>query len=226
MNQLMNLNGDINSFMQMVQQGQSNGTVITSLLFSMGLSAILYFTYKHSYTSLNYNKRFNITLMMIAFISTILMDLIQSNLALSLGMLGSLSIVRFRTNIKDSRDIGFIFWSMAIGISSSVGGYFIGIVGSVIMSIFMITTSKNLRGGDLLLLVIRGENTDINLIEKIINEAKGSNKIKAKNILADSFELVYEIKVAQDEDNKIINKLLSLEGIDSVNILAPNTEVV
>ena len=219
------LNTPIETLAATMEQAQNPGNILLSLLVTMLLSGILYATYKFSFTSLNYNKKFNITLMMISFISTILMDLIQSNLALSLGMLGSLSIVRFRTNIKDSRDIGFIFWSMAIGIASSTGNYFIGIIGSLIMAIFMITTSKTLKTGDSLLLVVRGQDADIKLIESIINESKGTNKIKAKNILSDSFELVYEIKVPENEDNKIINKLLTLNGIDGVNILAPNTEV-
>ena len=219
------LNTPIETLAATMEQAQNPGNILLSLLVTMLLSGILYATYKFSFTSLNYNKKFNITLMMISFISTILMDLIQSNLALSLGMLGSLSIVRFRTNIKDSRDIGFILWSMAIGIASSTGNYFIGIIGSLIMAIFMITTSKTLKTGDSLLLVVRGQDADIKLIESIINESKGTNKIKAKNILSDSFELVYEIKVPENEDNKIINKLLTLNGIDGVNILAPNTEV-
>ena len=90
----------------------------------------------------------------------------------------------------------------------------------------MLVTSKESKNSEALLLVVRGQNTDIKLIQDIVNEAKGINKIKAKNILRDSFELVYELKVAKDEDNKIIESLRSLDGIDSVNILAPNTEVM
>ena len=101
-----------------------------------------------------------------------------------------------------------------------------GAISSVIMCVFMLVTSKESKNSEALLLVVRGQNTDIKLIQDIVNEAKGINKIKAKNILSDSFELVYELKVAKDEDNKIIESLRSLGGIDSVNILAPNTEVM
>lgn len=101
-----------------------------------------------------------------------------------------------------------------------------GVISSVIMCVFMLVTSKESKNSEALLLVVRGQNTDIKLIQDIVNEAKGINKIKAKNILRDSFELVYELKVAKDEDNKIIESLRSLDGIDSVNILAPNTEVM
>lgn len=217
--------GELNRLLTSIETAQSYEGILISLLMTMGLCALLFITYRLSYTSINYNRKFNITLVMLAFISTILMDLIQSNLALSLGMLGSLSIARFRTNVKDTRDIGFIFWSMAIGIASSTGNYFIGLVGSVIMSIFMIVTSKLLKNSDTLLLVIRGRDSDIDEIQDIIDDINKSNRVKAKNVMADSYELVYEIKSPNNEDDKIINKVLSLPGVDSVNILAPNTEV-
>lgn len=223
MEQFTNLS--TNLFMT-TEKTMSVSQITTILLLSMALSSILFITYKLANTKLTYNKRFNVTLVMIAFISTILMSLIQTNLMLSVGMLGSLSIVRFRTNIKDTRDVGFIFWALAIGITSATGNYFIGTVASVIMSAFMLLTSNESKNNEALLLVVRGEDADLKLIEDIVNQAKGTHKVKAKNILSDSFELVYELKVARDEDNKIIDRLLSIRGIDGVNILAPNTEVV
>lgn len=225
-NGLFNLsNQELSKILTSIENSQSHEGIIISLLVTMGLCAIIYTTYKLSYNSINYNKKFNITLVMLAFISTILMDLIQSNLALSLGMLGSLSIARFRTTVKDTRDIGFIFWSMAIGISSSTGNYFIGLIGSIIMSVFMIVTSKLFKTGDMLLLVIRGKTSNIGEIQSIINKINKSNKVKAKNINSDSYELVYEIKSHNNEDDEIINRVLNLDGVDSVNILAPNTEI-
>lgn len=200
--------------------------MILVLVISLALSAILFITYKLANTTLTYNKKFNVTLVMMAFLSTILMIVIKTNLMLSVGMLGALSIVRFRTNIKDSRDAGYIFWALCIGITSATQNYFIGTLSTVIMAVFMLVTSKESKNNEFLLLVVRGENIDIKLIQNIVNKAKGTNRIKAKNILSDSFELVYELKVLQGEDDNIIENLRSLEGIDSVNILAPNTEVV
>ena len=88
-------------------------------------AAIMWGAYRLANGAESYQPQFAATLIALALISTILMDLIQSNLALSLGMLGSLSIVRFRINIKDPRDIGFIFWAMAIGIASATQSYLI-----------------------------------------------------------------------------------------------------
>lgn len=222
MGELMNLETILENSVKIISLKE----ILVILSFSIILSVILCTTYKFSNTTLTYNKKFSVTLAMVAFLSTVFMLIIKTNLMLSVGMLGALSIVRFRTNIKDTRDAGYIFWALCIGITSATNNYTTGIISSVIMSILMLVTSKEPKNSESLLLVVRGENTDIKLIQDIVNEAKGTNKIKAKNILSDSFELVYELKLAKDEDNKIIESLRSLDGIDSVNILAPNSEVM
>lgn len=222
MGELINLETTLENRLQVISLEE----ILVILSFSMILSVILCTTYKFSNTTLTYNKKFSVTLAMVAFLSTVFMIIIKTNLMLSVGMLGALSIVRFRTNIKDTRDAGYIFWALCIGITSATNNYTTGIISSVIMSILMLTTSKEPKNSESLLLVVRGENTDIKLIQDIVNEANGTNKIKAKNILSNSFELVYELKLAKDEDNKIIESLRSLDGIDSVNILAPNSEVM
>ena len=161
-------------------------------------------------------------LLFAAIMSTILMYLIQSNLALSLGMLGSLSIVRFRTNIKDPRDIGFIFWAMAIGIASATQSYLIGIIGSVVLGAVMIITKKRGEAERQLLLVIRGSNTDLDGIQNVVKSCTRTNLVKAKNILSDSFELVYEIQIPEKNGNQVIENIFKLGGVDSVNLLAQN----
>lgn len=197
-------------------------TIMITLATALLLSIILWGTYHYSNTKNTYQPKFAITLVMLAFISTVFMNLIQSNLALSLGMLGSLSIVRFRTNIKDPRDIGFIFWSMFIGMAAGTNSYLIGTIGSILLAVFMLITRKKIIDTTVMLLVIRGSNTNINKIQYVINQFPGKNTVKAKNILADSFELVYELNVQEMESNNMISKLFKLGGIDSVNLLAAN----
>ena len=189
-----------------------------ALLFA----AIMWGAYLLANGAESYQPKFAATLIALALISTILMDLIQSNLALSLGMLGSLSIVRFRTNIKDPRDIGFIFWAMAIGIASATQSYLIGIIGSVVLGAVMIITKKRGEAERQLLLVIRGSNTDLDGIQNVVKSCTRTNLVKAKNILSDSFELVYEIQIPEKNGNQVIENIFELGGIDSVNLLAQN----
>ena len=193
MNQILSGNFNINDLTSLIQHAKNPNVILKTIFISLIFSTIIYFTYKASYDTLNYNKKFNTTLIMITFITTVLMELVQINLAVSLGMLGSLSLVRFRTNVKDTRDIGFIFWSIFAGLASATGAIFLCGVSSIILSILMITTSKLRLKDNKLLLVIRGQNVNLNNIEEIFSKEKIKTNIKAKNILSDSFELVYEI---------------------------------
>lgn len=225
MNQILSGNFNINDLTSLIQHAKNPNVILKTIFISLIFSTIIYFTYKASYDTINYNKKFNTTLIMITFITTVLMELVQINLAVSLGMLGSLSLVRFRTNVKDTRDIGFIFWSIFAGLASATGAIFLCGVSSIILSILMITTSKLRLKDNKLLLVIRGQNVNLNNIEEIFSKEKIKTNIKAKNILSDSFELVYEINTSKSKENLLIDNLINFKGIDSVNLLVPNTEV-
>lgn len=225
MSQILSGNFNINDLTSLIQHAKNPNVILKTIFISLIFSTIIYFTYKASYDTLNYNKKFNTTLIMITFITTVLMELVQINLAVSLGMLGSLSLVRFRTNVKDTRDIGFIFWSIFAGLASATGAIFLCGVSSIILSILMITTSKLRLKDNKLLLVIRGQNVNLNNIEEIFSKEKIKTNIKAKNILSDSFELVYEINTSKSKENLLIDNLINFKGINSVNLLVPNTEV-
>ncbi|MFR7936059.1 MAG: DUF4956 domain-containing protein [Clostridium perfringens] len=225
MSQILSGNFNINDLTSLIQHAKNPNVILKTIFISLIFSTIIYFTYKASYDTLNYNKKFNTTLIMITFITTVLKELVQINLAVSLGMLGSLSLVRFRTNVKDTRDIGFIFWSIFAGLASATGAIFLCGVSSIILSILMITTSKLRLKDNKLLLVIRGQNVNLNNIEEIFLKEKIKTNIKAKNILSDSFELVYEINTSKSKENLLIDNLINFKGIDSVNLLVPNTEV-
>lgn len=198
---------------------------MASLGAALLFAAVMCAAYRLANLKMNFRPQFAVTLIVLAFVSTILMNLIQSNLALSLGMLGALSIVRFRTNIRDPRDIGFIFWSMAIGIAAATHSYLIGAIGCLVLSAIMIA-SKNRTGlQSPMLLVIRGSNTDLEQIQGVMDRAPGQNRVKAKNVLTESFELVYEVQLPQKEENGMILEIFELGGIDSVNLLAQNPQM-
>lgn len=215
-------NDTVNNMLEMIVAKPDTKTILISLAVSLLLSSIMWVAYRFANDKSSYKPKFATTLIALAFLSTVLMDLIQSNLALSLGMLGSLSIVRFRTNIKDPRDIGFIFWSMAIGLAASTKCYLIGFVGSLILAVFMILTRKRSNTPDEMMLVIRGSNTDISSINTIVECACIQNDVKAKNVLSDSYELVYQVKIPVKESDSLLKKLFELGGVDSVNLLADN----
>ena len=206
-------NNTINKLLGNVLPQPNTMEILISLAVALLFSFILWATYQ---------PRFAATLIALSLLSTILMDLIQSNLALSLGMLGSLSIVRFRTNIKDTRDIGYIFWSMAVGLAASTGCYLIGGIGSLLLGLLMLVTKKSATATDEMMLVIRGSNTDMDAINTLVQRECIRSTVKAKNVLSDSYEIVYQVRVSQDESNPMIRNLFDLGGVDSVNLLAGN----
>lgn len=214
----------VNQLLQITSRGMETKDIFITLVFAGIMAGVIYLSYKFAHTKQTYQGKFAVTLVVIAFVSTILMDLVQSNLALSLGMLGSLSIVRFRTNIKDPRDIGFVIWSMAIGIAAATENYVIGIVGCVTIGMVMILTRKSETAVRQMLLIIRGSDADLEVIQNIVDRIEGS-RVKAKNVLRDSFELVYEVNVRDNESNDVIGNIFEVGGIDSVNLLSQNNVI-
>ncbi len=214
------INKKMMELLALISMRPSTSEIILSLLVALGLALIMWFAYRKSNTAASYQPRFAVTLICLSLLSTILMDLIQSNLALSLGMLGSLSIVRFRTNIHDPRDIGFVFWAMAIGLSASTGSYVIGLVGSLVVAAFMILTTRHGEPAREMLLVVRGRQTNLDSIGNVVRDNCARSQVKAKNVMTDSFELVYEVAIPAQNSNTLIQTLFDLNGIDTVNLLA------
>lgn len=197
--------------------------LLYSLASALAFSVILWGTYRLANTKESYQPRFGVTLVVLAFVSTVMMDLIRTNLALSLGMLGSLSIVRFRTNIQDPRDIGFIFWSMAIGIAAATGSYGLGLAGCLVLATVLLLTRRRTAQTRALMLVVRGSDTSLERIQEVVTAAPGSCQVKAKNILSNSYELVYEVSLPEQESDGVIRALFALGGVDSVNLLTPSS---
>lgn len=216
---------ELNLGMDIVGGNLTISHVVTTLAIALGLSAIMFYTFKKVHSKMMYDENFNVMLVMISLIATMIMTLVSSNVALSLGMAGSLSLVRFRTNIKDNRDIGFVFWAMFIGLAAANKALFMGFLGSIIISMVLFISSRLMTNTDNLLLVIRGREADIGQIEAIINKSTKASNLKAHNILDDSFELVYDFR-SDDRDQAYMAQVLKgIGGVDSVNILAPSAEM-
>ncbi len=202
----------------------TGANLCVSLLFTIGMAGFVMIIYRLCNDSLTYNKKFNITLLMLSCTSTVLLALIQNNPLLSLGVLGSLSICRIRTNTKDPRDLGFIFWALSIGISSAVGAFAVGIVSSVILGIVLIVLNKNIRKRNARMVIVRGENRQLDFVQEMLENVSGST-VQSKNVFSDTFELVYKLHIKEMEEERLIAAISSREGIHGVNILVPETRV-
>lgn len=196
-----------------------------SLLMALLLAGIMMVVYRMCHNPLSYDPKFNTMLLMLSLASTLLLALIQNNPKLSLGALGALSICRIRINTRDPRDLGFVFWSLLIGISSALGVFLIGIIGTLLLGGVMLLIGHTPRKKDTLTLVVRGRKDHIAQAEAVFRRIHKA-AIQSKNVYADSFELVYEVKSPKGSADELLLIFNSMEGIDSVNVLAPETQVV
>ncbi len=203
---------------------QTAAGLMISLLSVLALSAVMMLVYRLCHDSLTYNHTFNVTLLMLALASDILLALIQNNPLFSLGALGALSICRIRTNTRDPRDLGFVFWALTIGISSSLGAFLTGLAGTVVLSAVMLALGRTARRRDTLTMVVRGEKEQAASVQNVFSQTPGS-MMQSKNLFQDSFELVYELRVPHTEEEKLLLLLGSMKGIYGVNVLAPQTKV-
>lgn len=202
-------------------------SVLEVMVISLILSMVIFLTYKITFSGVMYNRKFNISLVMLTLVTTMVMFVIGSDIALSLGMVGALSIVRFRTAIKDPRDTAYIFWSIAVGLSVGTGNYLVSSIGSVfLLGVLSIFSFSGIGKEDRYILIIRGNrDKEEEIMRCVFNSFKGS-KLRAKNSIGDSMEIIYQIKIKNNEDKNIISNLYSIEGVNAVNIVAQNGETI
>ena len=209
-----------------MQVKMSFSTILLILLIAFMVSLIIYYTYKNTYSGVMYNPRFNVSLIMITMVTTIVMVVIGSNISVSLGMVGALSIIRFRTAVKDPRDTAFIFWGVVSGLACGTQNYTIVIIGSIVICLILFLFKKTVTIINKYILIIKGKNVDIDEIESILNRKLKGYACKGKYLNKDNIELIYDVRFKKEISNKMINELSTIEGVDTVNIVASNTDTM
>jgi hypothetical protein len=198
--------------------------LMLSIFYTMAVAGLMTLVYRGCHDTLTYRKKFNVMLWMLALLSTVLLALIQNHPLLSLGVLGSLSICRIRTNTRDPRDLGFVFWALTIGIASAVGAFLTGAVSSVILGGILLFFHKLEKAPDRQMIVVRGEKTQLEQVQRVLHQM-GKGILQSKNVFAETFELVYELQMKESEEEQLLVRISKMEGIHGVNILAPETKV-
>lgn len=201
-------------------------TVVIILLLAFIVSLIIYLTYKNTYSGVLYNPRFNVSLIMITMITTIVMVVITSNISVSLGMVGALSIIRFRTAVKDPRDTAFIFWSVVSGLACGTQNYSIVIVGSFFICVILFLFKRCISLSNKYMLIVKGSKFDIIEIEKILKTNIKGFSCKGKYTNQDNIELIYDIRFKKGMDSTLDTKILEIPGVNMVNIVASNTDTM
>lgn len=209
---------------------QKDITILKSieiLTIALILGLIIFATYRITFSGVMYNRKFNVSLVMLTLVTAMVMLVISGDIALSLGMVGALSIVRFRTAVKDPRDTAYIFWCISVGLSVGTQNYMVAIVGTLflfaILSIFSIGGFGN---EDRFLLIIRGPRLKEEEIMSSVFKYFNNSQLRAKNSAGDNIEIVYQIKIKKNKDHNIVKELYAIEGVSTVNIIAQNGETI
>lgn len=201
-------------------------TIIIVLLVAFIVSMIIYFTYKYTYSGVIYNPRFNISIVMITMITTIVMIVIGSNISVSLGMVGALSIIRFRTAIKDPRDSAFIFWGIVAGLACGTQNYYVVLIGSLFVCLILFAFKKFMNRDNKYVLIIKGNGFNLKEVEDSIKKDVKGYICKGKYIEKNRIELIYDIKFEKEQNDKVIVNLYKIDGIETVNLVQSNCETM
>jgi hypothetical protein len=202
--------------------------IIFSLVLALSVAFVVSQVYKHTHRGLNFELSFMTTLVVLAPIVSIVMLFIRGDLVLSLGLIGSLSIIRFRTPIKDTRDMVFLFWIIAIGLGCGTYNWSIVIISSIIITIIMFVLHF-LRYGhstnsDFVLVINGTGDYNAEKITKIVQKYTDEAQIRSKETETDFWEIIYEIrfqKLTGDSTDDLIKEIKQIEGTNKVSILAP-----
>lgn len=214
------------SFLEGFSSSLSVVTVATSLMTAFLLTVGLYFFYKFMTKSVMYSKSFNISMSCIALVTAVVIMAVRSNVVLSLGMVGALSIVRFRTAIKDPLDLLFLFWSVSIGIVTGAGNYYLAIAGSAFIAAAMLLYSVLPMAKKPYLFIVNCSSDEA--VNTVMNQVKSNSKkykVKSKSVSSDNIELTVQMSI-KNPDDFINSKLVQTEGIKSAVLLSYDGEYI
>ncbi len=220
------------SFLDLIKNGiveEFTGTlsvtgVLLSLFTAFLIATFIVYVYRSTYSGVIYSKSFGLLLVLLSMVTTLIVRTIASNLALSLGMVGALSIVRFRTAIKDPMDTGFIFWAIMGGIMAGVGLYLVALVSSLgVGLLFMLSHAFESKSVTRFLLIIK---FDYAVHESVYAAIKTlpKHKLRSKTLVANRVELTFDIEIKDKADHKI-DVLKQMVGVDSVSLISYQNDI-
>ena len=204
--------------------------VLMNLCMAFLIGLLIYISYAISHRGTIYSKKFNASLVALTVLTGTVMTVIGNNIALSLGMVGALSIVRFRTAIKDSRDTVYIFWTIIAGICCGVGDYMVAAIGSTVTFLVLLLLGC-IKSDNRMLLIIRAGRSKQNAIQaQVFKMFKNKAVLRVRNTSESHVEFIYEItqktlKETEKRENNVCDAIYALGEIEYVNVVMQNDEV-
>lgn len=209
------------SFYENVTSFSMLDTVIgLALAFALGM--FIFYVYKRTFSGVMYSTSFAISLVAMSLITTLVILAVTSNVVLSLGMVGALSIVRFRTAIKEPLDIAFLFWSIAVGIVIGAGMIPLAVMGSLFIGlVLVIFVNKKSTDNPYILVVSCNNDQTEKAVTNTIETSVNKHVVKSKTVSKNGIELTLEIRL-KDMTTEFVNKISTINGVDHAVLVSYN----
>jgi uncharacterized membrane protein YhiD involved in acid resistance len=207
-----------------VMENFSSDISIWKILITLGVAffigLFIYILYKRIFSGVLYSKSFNVSLIGMTMVTAMVIIAINSNLVLSLGMVGALSIVRFRTPIKDPTDLIFLFWSAVAGIVAGAGFFTLAIAGSIIVGLVLVLFIKSMAAETPYLLVVNcdGDESEKEVHSQLTSLVKRYN-VKQKTVKHGNTELTMEVRL-KDREGAFVNRISELSGVKNAVLIS------
>lgn len=204
--------------------------ILTNIAAAALLGFFIFISYAITHHGTIYSRKFNASLVILTTLTGTVMTVIGNNIALSLGMVGALSIVRFRTAIKDSRDTVYIFWTIIVGICCGVGDYLVASIGSAAVFLILLILGC-IKSDNRMLLIIRADRSKQPMIKSAVNKIfNGRAVLRVENTTEKTVELIYELtqrmlRKAEKKEPDIADKIYKVGGVEYVNTVMQNDEI-
>lgn len=206
------------------QEAMTGSLDIWQLLLALAVGLLcglyIFYIYKRTFNGVLYSRTFNISLILLTLVTTLIIRTISSNLTLSLGMVGALSIVRFRTAVKEAMDTVYMFWAVAVGITIGAGFYVPGIICTAIIGVilYLISLVKG-SGTHPYLLIIRHDPQAAKAVYQTLKNLPCKSKLKSKTVNRNGVEITMEVRLSGD-NTMLVNEFLAITGVSDATLVS------
>lgn len=198
--------------------------MVLAMVFACIVGLFIVLIYKKTFAGIMYSAGFAVSLLGLSLVTTLVILAVTSNVVLSLGMVGALSIVRFRAAIKEPMEIVFLFWSLAVGIVIGAGMIPLAVLGSVVIGIILlIVANRKCKDAPYILVVTASDETAESQVVALVKSACRGYAVKAKTVRSGSVELSIEVRVKQ-QSTAFVNQIQNISGVESAVLVSYNGE--
>ncbi|MDO4567504.1 MAG: DUF4956 domain-containing protein [Clostridia bacterium] len=200
--------------------------VLITMVVALIVGVFLFIIYKSTFAGVMYSRNFNISLIMLTLVTAVMLMLINNNLTLSLGMVGALSIIRFRTAVKDPIDTVFMFWAVGEGIAIGIKFYDVAIIAAIAIGAFLVIISMlKIKSSMPYLFVIHYREDATAAVKQFVAKNMPKSRLKSKTVQQGGVEMTLEVRL-KDSETAFVDKAMRIEGVYDASLISHQGDIV